>query len=111
MCRLQDVISRGSEALYKATSGRVYFANVTIIVPVSWNNTNLTDTSPLTILNDLATILVEAFGKELPEGPTVKQGGRCGEPGEYMILPEAYVVKSETERAKRFGDTGRSTCP
>ncbi|XP_041474476.1 calcium-activated chloride channel regulator 1-like [Lytechinus variegatus] len=81
----------GSRYLYQATRKRVYFKNVTILIPSNWT-TRPEYGSPGRLTFDMADIRVAQPNPLYAPGPYTHQVQGCGKPGSYIHFIEEFLT-------------------
>ena len=98
----------GSKYLYRATKKRVYFKNVTILIPPTWQS-NLKYKSPRGSTFDTADVIV---GPPDPltssPSPYTHQIQGCGKPGSYIRFVKEFLTNPNFERL--YGNLGKQNC-
>ncbi|XP_022110071.1 epithelial chloride channel protein-like [Acanthaster planci] len=88
---IKVMFTEASAFLYEASDHRVYFHDITILLPQSWAD----DPSYLPAMFEsfyTANILVNtAANRYIPAQPFVKQPGMCGEEGSYLHLTKELI--------------------
>ncbi|XP_077986132.1 calcium-activated chloride channel regulator 4A-like [Glandiceps talaboti] len=103
--RIKVVFTRTSSYLYEATEHRVYFKDVTILIPRTWSD-NITKEAATTERFCIANIVVDKPNPEYGESPYVKQIRSCGQPGEYMHLTSRWLTDVSFAEYN-WGDSGK----
>ncbi|XP_070559943.1 calcium-activated chloride channel regulator 1-like [Ptychodera flava] len=89
--RIQEVFSSASSYLYEASEKRVYFKDVTILIPRTWSD-SLADEAATYEKFCIANVVVDQPNPEYGDNPYVKQIQPCGQPGEYMHLTSQWLT-------------------
>ncbi|KAK2180610.1 hypothetical protein NP493_436g02058 [Ridgeia piscesae] len=101
--RLKTFFTQASNYLFIATKNRVYFRNITILVPKSWTNRDNYDAATSETFNS-ANIVVD--GLEV-DSPMTKMSGECGQSGDVMQIPVGYMlIEKIIDLIRKFGFPG-----
>ncbi|CAL4157434.1 unnamed protein product, partial [Meganyctiphanes norvegica] len=93
---IKKTIISSSDVLFKATRGRAYFKNVTILIPKSWTKTPIDEIALNEHFED-SNIRVDKPNIIYGSQPYTLQPGPCGEPGRYIHLTPGYLTQSIQE--------------
>ncbi|XP_033122893.1 calcium-activated chloride channel regulator 1-like [Anneissia japonica] len=91
-----EIFTEGSSFLFEATNHRVYWKNITILVPQSWTHRNEYKPSK-TETFDRANVRID-YG--VSKSPYALLVGKCGKQGQYINLTPQYV------RNKEYAESG-----
>ncbi|KAI0208298.1 Calcium-activated chloride channel regulator 4A [Lamellibrachia satsuma] len=86
--RIKTFFKLASHDLFQATYQRVYFRNITILVPKSWGSSTSYDAATTETFSS-ANVVID--GPEM-ETPTTWTYGECGQPGEYIQIPIGFTT-------------------
>ncbi|XP_077986031.1 calcium-activated chloride channel regulator 1-like [Glandiceps talaboti] len=103
--RIKEVFTGASSYLFVASDNRVYFKNITILIPRTWSN-NLTDQLATYEQFCIANAVVDQPNPEYGDTPYVKQMRPCGELGEYMHMTSRWLTDVEFSEYY-WGDSGK----
>ncbi|XP_019643909.1 PREDICTED: epithelial chloride channel protein-like [Branchiostoma belcheri] len=104
--RLQEILTKTSQALYEATNSRAYLKDIAILIPKSW--APKPEYQPArTELFERANIRVDQVNPMYGDSPYVKQKAGCGEGGDYIHLTPTYVINEQFGQAV-FGPYGKT---
>ncbi|XP_065571627.1 calcium-activated chloride channel regulator family member 3-like [Artemia franciscana] len=84
-----------SSALYEVSSQKVYFEKVNVLIPSSWQCFQNSDSNEFSAKD-------AAFRLSKRETATVKQYGKCGEQGDYAIIPARIFSDNSGSQAGRI---------
>ena len=107
---LQDLISRTSDLLYKATNGQTYFRSVSILLPSNWATSNCTggggleqEVSTATYqTSSSADISVTGDHPVFIDKPWTVQYGPCGVPGKQISIPVSFLQADNELRGEKL---------
>jgi len=107
---VKDTFTKASRLLFDATDHYVYFGNVDILLPRSWNNLpGISPTMSATYVN--ADVRIEETLQDdemtLVRSPRTQQSKPCGQPGEYIIVPPQFFLNADQSTTKEFGDPAK----
>ncbi|XP_066283830.1 calcium-activated chloride channel regulator 1-like [Branchiostoma lanceolatum] len=100
---IKDAFTRASSALCQATKNRAYFANITILLPKTWNDTNYPAATDEFFSR--APVRVDKANPVYGNTPYVKRAEGCGKPGEYLHLTPGFL--SDPNVNTTYGPIGR----
>ena len=80
--------------MFKATRQRIYFRNVTILIPITWKNRPEYQKAGDETF-ERANIRVDKPNPVYGDAPYVQQTGGCGQPGEYAHFTPKYLLDKE----------------
>ncbi|KAI8511259.1 hypothetical protein Bbelb_103590 [Branchiostoma belcheri] len=93
---IKDAFIRASRALFLATDNRAYFANITILLPRTWNGTDYPAATDETFCR--AAVRVDRANPVYGNTPYVKRAEGCGKPGEYLHLTPGFLTDPNVTR-------------
>ncbi|KAI0230410.1 Calcium-activated chloride channel regulator 1, partial [Lamellibrachia satsuma] len=99
--RIKTFFTSASKDLFKATRNRIYFRNITILVPKSWSNNNNYGVATSETFSS-ANVVIDGPGLDTPT-TRMQPSGRCGQPGEFIQIPKKYMLGPVTEIVRKFG--------
>ncbi|XP_050712037.1 calcium-activated chloride channel regulator 1-like isoform X2 [Eriocheir sinensis] len=102
---IKEAMTALSQTMLRATQRRLYVAEVTILLPITWRNTQqYQEATTETYLNSKVRVLPPnpIYGDQ----PFTVQPGGCGEPGLYLHLTPRYLGDGDV--ACRWGDKGKA---
>ncbi|XP_077862869.1 calcium-activated chloride channel regulator 1-like [Saccoglossus kowalevskii] len=88
--KIKDVFTEASAFLYRATKHRVYFRNITILVPARWSE-DLGYRMATTETYETAHFRVDKKGTA-GDRPYARQIDCCGKPGLYVQMTETFFT-------------------
>ncbi|XP_071505239.1 calcium-activated chloride channel regulator family member 3-like [Diadema antillarum] len=98
------MFTQGSSYLYTATRNKLFFRNVTIIIPSHW--TSKPEYGPLGENRfDLADVIVAPANPLWAPDPYTLQIQGCGKPGSFIHFMDEYLTDPEVENT--YGNLGR----
>ncbi|XP_038047850.1 calcium-activated chloride channel regulator 3A-1-like [Patiria miniata] len=99
--RIKLIFTEGSKFLFQATRKRVYFKDIHILVPESWEDS--AEYSSVTWQRfDQRDVLVDRHSGDVPFVRGLKE---CGGSGQYIHLTPKYFLSQDSE--SRFGPYGK----
>lgn len=90
----QNMLTSGSSLLHAATEGRLFFGEVTIVVPEGWTCQGVAGTTD--VAWDRANLRVGPLHSVFGQNPWTQQPRGCGEPGDFMYFPESFLLENST---------------
>ncbi|XP_060685589.1 calcium-activated chloride channel regulator 3A-1-like [Hemiscyllium ocellatum] len=103
---IQEIVTAASSYLHRATKGRVYFADVKILLPITWPVNSLAVRRRTTESYEKADVIIaEPFRKYGDEPYTLQYGG-CGEKGRYIHFTPNFILDSSLDSF--YGPKGRA---
>ncbi|XP_006816872.1 calcium-activated chloride channel regulator 1-like, partial [Saccoglossus kowalevskii] len=87
---IKDVFTKASAFLYRATKNRVYFRNITILVPKKWSEYR-GYTMATTEAYESAHFRVDK-SRTAGDRPYAHQVGFCGESGQYVQMTDTFFT-------------------
>ncbi|XP_035676245.1 calcium-activated chloride channel regulator 4-like [Branchiostoma floridae] len=100
---IKDAFTSASRALCQATKNRAYFANITILLPKTWNETNYPPATDESFSR--AAVRVDKPSPVYGNTPYVKRAEGCGKPGEYLHLTAGFLTDPNVNTT--YGPIGR----
>ncbi|XP_077496429.1 calcium-activated chloride channel regulator 1-like [Amblyomma americanum] len=98
---LKELLQSSSEFLHRATNGRVYFKHVTIHLPNTWPKRS--SAQPLSSSSfDRSDVRVELPGSVHEDRPFTKQARPCGQPGDFIQIPPAFLAELKGSTASKY---------
>uniref|UniRef100_A0A8C1MJ95 Chloride channel accessory 1 n=1 Tax=Cyprinus carpio TaxID=7962 RepID=A0A8C1MJ95_CYPCA len=88
--KIKEMVTEGSFSLYDALNKKVYFREVTILVPPQWNGTNFTKARTESF--GKAKIRIDNANPAYGVEPYTNQYGECGAEGEYIHFTPEYLL-------------------
>uniref|UniRef100_S4RLT1 Chloride channel accessory 1 n=1 Tax=Petromyzon marinus TaxID=7757 RepID=S4RLT1_PETMA len=101
---IKGMVTDASAYLHAATNRRVFFKNVSILIPSSWTSKNYT--RPTYEYYGKADVLVHPWDDPEDDSPYTQQYGQCGEPGQYIQLTPNFLL--DDKNLKAYGPRGRA---
>ncbi|KAK6176714.1 hypothetical protein SNE40_014959 [Patella caerulea] len=92
--RIEDYLTVTSAALFTATKHRIYFREITIVIPQTWTH-NPSYSNAKDSETEHSQILIDVENPAYGHAPYVKQYAECGQPGLYIHLTPEYLIKDE----------------
>ncbi|KAK3864594.1 hypothetical protein Pcinc_029728 [Petrolisthes cinctipes] len=102
---IKKSIKEMSDAVFYATRRRLFFRDVTILVPQSWSTAKVQYNATTQYYQD-AIIRVERPNTAYGNQPYTVQPGGCGEPGRYIHLTPPYL--NIDRKACFYGHRGKT---
>lgn len=100
---IKALFQSSSKFLHRATDGRVYFKQVTIVIPKTWpDRANVQWTS--TNLYDSSDIRIDRPNPQYNDTPYTIQPRGCGERGDYVHLTPNFLINLNGSTTHDFGD-------
>ncbi|XP_051021569.1 calcium-activated chloride channel regulator 3A-1-like [Acomys russatus] len=96
------MVTQASTYLFRASKGRFYFRNVSILVPMAWKSKSEYLT-PKRESYDQADVIVADPYLKYGDDPYTLQYGQCGDPGQYIHFTPKFL----TENLSMYGPRGR----
>ncbi|XP_043556054.1 calcium-activated chloride channel regulator 3A-1-like isoform X1 [Chiloscyllium plagiosum] len=91
---IQEIVTAASSYLHRATKERVYFADVKILLPITWPAGSHTVRRRTTESYEKADVIIaEPYHKYGDEPYTLQYGG-CGEKGRYIHFTPNFILDS-----------------
>ncbi|XP_060686607.1 calcium-activated chloride channel regulator 1-like isoform X3 [Hemiscyllium ocellatum] len=91
---IQEIVTVASSYLHRATKGRVYFADVKILLPVTWPvGSHVVQRLTTESYRKADVIIAEPNVKNRDEPYTLQYGG-CGEKGRYIHFTPNFILDS-----------------
>nr|XP_010972959.2 calcium-activated chloride channel regulator 1 [Camelus dromedarius] len=100
---IKEMVTEASTYLFHATKRRVYFRNVSILVPITWKSKSEYLT-PKQESYDQADVIVANPNLKYGDDPYTLQYGQCGEKGQYMHFTPNFLL---TDNLPVYGPRGR----
>ncbi|XP_056329948.1 calcium-activated chloride channel regulator 1 [Danio aesculapii] len=101
--KIKDMVTEGSVHLYKALDKKVYFKEVTILVPLNWNSKVFTKAR--TELFETGVIRVDNAHPAYGDEPYTNQYGECGAEGQYIHFTPNFL--RDDKLIKLYGSRGK----
>ncbi|XP_041473449.1 calcium-activated chloride channel regulator 1-like [Lytechinus variegatus] len=101
---IQDMFRDGSRFLYQATRRRVFFKNVTILIPSHWTKRSEYG-SPGRLTFDTADVIVAEPNPIWAPEPYTQQVLGCGQPGSFIHFSQNFLLDDEVTGI--YGELGR----
>jgi hypothetical protein len=105
MYLFQNLISRTSDYLFKATNGKTYFRQVSILLPSNWATSNCTGSD-----QEVSTATYQSSGSSdivltgdhpvYIDKPWTLQFGPCGIPGKKISIPVSFLSSLNDQETK-----------
>eukprot|EP00057_Strongylocentrotus_purpuratus_P013048 XP_011667522.1 PREDICTED: calcium-activated chloride channel regulator 1-like [Strongylocentrotus purpuratus] len=102
---IQDMFREGSTFLYQATRQRVFFKNVTILIPSHWT-TQPEYGSPGRLTFDTADVIIAQPNPLWAPEPYTQQIQGCGQPGSFIHFTEDFITDDD-DVTDTYGELGR----
>ena len=103
--KIQDMFIDGSVYLYLATRQRLFFRNVTIIIPSSWSSKPEYD-PPGKYYYDRSDVIVAPPNTRWAPDPYTEQFQGCGKPGRFIHFMDDIFRDIGSAQAS-YGNLGR----
>uniref|UniRef100_A0A8D0HKW9 Chloride channel accessory 2 n=1 Tax=Sphenodon punctatus TaxID=8508 RepID=A0A8D0HKW9_SPHPU len=100
---IKEMITEASFYLFNATKRRVYFSNITILIPATWKTNNYG--KPKQESYEKADVIVAAPYWKHGNDPYTLQYGECGEKGTYIHFTPKFLLKDRL--IDIYGSRGR----
>jgi Calcium-activated chloride channel N terminal len=91
------MFTKASAVLFSATHQRLFFGNVTILVPANWTTLNASWAGAQTF--DTADVIVAPPNPLYGDVPFANQPGGCGDPGLYIHYTPAKLLNTTMNNA------------
>ncbi|XP_062308217.1 calcium-activated chloride channel regulator 3A-1-like [Osmerus eperlanus] len=98
--RIKDMVSEASSYLFQVMNNKLYFKNVTILVPPNWTG-NYSRANTETY--EKANIIIDEPNLSDGNNPYTLQYGKCGTEGRYIHLTPDFLKRDE----RFYGPRGR----
>ncbi|XP_068950661.1 calcium-activated chloride channel regulator 1-like [Petaurus breviceps papuanus] len=89
--KTKEMVTEASTFLFSATSKRVYFRNVSILIPMTWTSKPEYLTPKLESYEKADVIVADSYLK-YGNDPYTLQYGQCGEKGRYIHLTPNFLL-------------------
>ncbi|KAG7163239.1 Calcium-activated chloride channel regulator 1-like 3 [Homarus americanus] len=95
------MIANGSSLLFNATNNKVYFGDVTIVVPETWACDGVTDIST----NSMGLGWADSHLRIGPthvlfkDNPWTQQPRRCGQPGDFIYFSHNFILSNTSVKS------------
>ncbi|XP_040088334.1 calcium-activated chloride channel regulator 1 [Oryx dammah] len=100
---IKEMVTEASTYLFHATKRRVYFRNVSILIPMTWKSKS-EYLMPKQESYDQADVIVANPYLKYGDDPYTLQYGRCGEKGQYIHFTPNFLL---TNNLPIYGSRGR----
>ncbi|XP_069953120.1 calcium-activated chloride channel regulator 2 isoform X2 [Cherax quadricarinatus] len=90
---IQDMIGYASEILYNATNNKLYFGEVTIVIPWSCTGINIVSNSQWLGWDD-AHLRLGPQDPLFKDNPWTQQPRGCGEPGDFIYFSDGFLFSN-----------------
>ncbi|KAM6167937.1 calcium-activated chloride channel regulator 1-like [Erethizon dorsatum] len=100
---IKEMVTEASTYLFYATKQRVYFRNVSILIPMTWKSKS-EYLMPKQESYDQADVIVAAPYPKHGNDPYTLQYGQCGEKGQYIHFTPSFLL---TNNSSIYGPRGR----
>ncbi|XDB48564.1 hypothetical protein AB1E18_002149 [Capra hircus] len=100
---IKEMVNEASTYLFHATKRRVYFRNVSILIPMTWKSKS-EYLMPKQESYDQADVIVANPYLKYGDDPYTLQYGRCGEKGQYIHFTPNFLL---TNNLPIYGSRGR----
>ncbi|XP_070642274.1 calcium-activated chloride channel regulator 1 isoform X2 [Bos indicus] len=101
---IKEMVTEASTYLFHATKRRVYFRNVSILIPMTWKSKS-EYLMPKQESYDQAEVIVANPYLKHGDDPYTLQYGRCGEKGQYIHFTPNFLL---TNNLPIYGSRGRA---
>ncbi|GCC20197.1 hypothetical protein chiPu_0018801 [Chiloscyllium punctatum] len=91
---IQEMVTAASSYLHQATKERVYFADVKILLPITWPVGSHTVRRRTTESYEKADVIIEEPYRKYGDEPYTLQYGGCGEKGRYIHFTPNFILDS-----------------
>ncbi|KAM5159946.1 calcium-activated chloride channel regulator 1-like [Callospermophilus lateralis] len=100
---IKEMVTEASTYLFYATERRVYFRNVSILIPVTWESKS-EYLMPKQESYDQADVIVADPYLKYGDDPYTLQYGQCGEKGQYIHFTPNFLL---TDNMSIYGPRGK----
>ncbi|EHB18738.1 Epithelial chloride channel protein, partial [Heterocephalus glaber] len=100
---IKEMVTEASTYLFNATKRRVYFRNVSILIPTTWKSQS-EYLMPKQESYDQADVIVADPYPKYGDDPYTLQYGQCGEKGQYIHFTPSFLL---TNNSSIYGPRGR----
>ncbi|XP_021051456.1 calcium-activated chloride channel regulator 3A-1 [Mus pahari] len=100
---IKDMVTQASTYLFEASQGRVYFRNISILVPMTWKSKS-EYLMPKRESYDKADVIVADPHLQYGNDPYTLQYGQCGDRGQYIHFTPNFLL---TDNLQIYGPRGR----
>ncbi|XP_004603677.2 calcium-activated chloride channel regulator 1-like [Sorex araneus] len=100
---IKEMVTEASTYLFHATKRRVYFRNISILIPMTWESKPEYLTSKLESYDQADVIVADPYLK-YGDDPYTLQYGQCGEKGQYIHFTPNFLL---TNNLPIYGPPGR----
>uniref|UniRef100_A0A8C2VEV9 Calcium-activated chloride channel N-terminal domain-containing protein n=1 Tax=Chinchilla lanigera TaxID=34839 RepID=A0A8C2VEV9_CHILA len=100
---IKEMLTEASTYLFYATKQRVYFKNVSILIPMTWKSKS-EYLMPKQESYDQADVIVADPHPKYGNDPYTLQYGQCGEKGQYIHFTPSFLL---TNNSSIYGPRGR----
>ncbi|XP_059504093.1 calcium-activated chloride channel regulator 1-like [Stegostoma tigrinum] len=94
IANIQEIVTAASSYLHRATKQQVYFADVKILLPLTWPVGSHPVQSPTTQSYEKADVIIAEPNRKYGDDPYTLQYGGCGEKGRYIHLTPNFILNS-----------------
>ncbi|XP_052034992.1 calcium-activated chloride channel regulator 3A-1 [Apodemus sylvaticus] len=101
---IKAMVTQASTYLFEATQGRVYFRNVSILVPMTWKSKS-EYLMPKRESYDKADVIVADPYLKYGDDPYTLQYGQCGDRGQYIHFTPNFLLN---DNLRLYGPRGRA---
>lgn len=102
---LEELLRKSSAFLYEATDRRARFVEFEVVIPKTWSDKDHYE-SIAGLSFDQAHIRVVPTDQKTGDQPYTHQPRGCGQPGEYIVLTDAFLEELEDRTRENFGYPG-----
>uniref|UniRef100_A0A8C0HZU8 Calcium-activated chloride channel N-terminal domain-containing protein n=1 Tax=Balaenoptera musculus TaxID=9771 RepID=A0A8C0HZU8_BALMU len=88
---IKEMVTEASTYLFHATKRRVYFRNVSILIPMTWKSKS-EYLMPKQEAYDQADVIVANPYLKYGDDPYTLQHGKCGEKGQYIHFTPNFLL-------------------
>ncbi|KAM8791745.1 calcium-activated chloride channel regulator 1-like [Rhynchonycteris naso] len=102
--RIKEMVTEASSYLFQATKRRIYFRNVSILIPITWKSKS-EYLMPKRESYDQADVIVADPYIQYGDDPYTLQYGQCGEKAKYIHFTPHFLL---TNNLPMYGSRGRA---
>ncbi|XP_042540652.1 calcium-activated chloride channel regulator 2 [Dipodomys spectabilis] len=100
---IKEMITEASFYLFNATKRRVFFRNIQILIPATWNAHNYSKVKQESY--EKANVIVTNWNSELGDDPYTLQYRECGKAGKYIHFTPNFLLNDDLTAG--YGSRGR----
>ncbi|XP_048457505.1 calcium-activated chloride channel regulator family member 3-like [Rhincodon typus] len=91
---IREIVTAASSYLHRATKQQVYFADVKILLPLTWPVGSHPVQRPTTQSYEKADVIIAEPNRKYGDDPYTLQYGGCGEKGRYVHFTPNFILNS-----------------